>query len=199
MARSLETGSFMFRRAFLLGLAVAVSGAGPSLAQGYADTLLAELRREGYRDIVVSRTLLGRLRIQAARNGRVREIVLNPNSGEILRDLWLVEARDDDTQGSGNSTRRSDSSGGSDDGNGSGSSGSGSDDGGGDDSGGDDGGSDDGGSDDSGGDDGGHDDDSGSGGGSSGSGSSGGGSDDGDDDHGGDNDDDHHGGSGKDD
>ena len=166
MARSLETGSFMFRRAFLLGLAVAVSGAGPGLAQGYADTLLAELRREGYRDIVVSRTLLGRLRVQAARNGRLREIVLNPNTGEILRDLWLVESGDDT---GGGKSRGSGRSGGSSDG--------GSDDGG-------SGGSGSGGSDDDGGDDDGNDDHGG--GGSGGSGSGGGSDDDdNDDDHGG--------------
>lgn len=176
----------MLRRAFLLGLVAAASGAGPGLAQGYADTLLAELRREGYRDIVVSRTLLGRLRVQAARNGRVREIVLNPNTGEILRDLWLVESGDDT---GGGKSRGSGRSGGSDDGGsdggGSGGSGGGSDDGGGDDDGSDDhGGS---GSGSGGGSDDDHDDDSGGSSGSGGGdGGGGGGDDDRDDDHGGD-------------
>lgn len=179
----------MLRRAFLLGLVAAVSGAGPGLAQGYADTLLAELRREGYRDIVVSRTLLGRLRVQAARNGRLREIVLNPNTGEILRDLWLVESGDDSGSGKTRGSGRSGSSGNGGSGNG------GSDDGGSDD-----GGSGGSGSDDDGGDDDGNDDHGGSGsgsgggsdddddddsGGSSGSGGGGGGDDDRDDDHGG--------------
>lgn len=185
----------MLRRAFLFGLATAVLAGTPGFAQGYADTLLAELRREGYRDIVVSRTLLGRLRIQAARDGRLREIVLNPNSGEILRDLWLVEAQEASAQGSAGTSR---ASGGSDD-SGSSSGGSGDDGGasggGSDDGGSDGGGSDDGGSDGGGSDDGGSDDGGSSGSGSSGGGSSGGGSDDdGGDDHG-----DDHGGSGKND
>lgn len=172
----------MLRRAFLLGLVAAVSGAGPGLAQGYADTLLAELRREGYRDIVVSRTLLGRLRVQAARNGRLREIVLNPNTGEILRDLWLVESGDDSGSGKTRGSGRSGSSGNGGSGNG------GSDDGGSggsDDDGGDDDGNDDHGGSGSGSGGGSDDDDDDDSGGSSGSGGGGGGDDDRDDDHGG--------------
>ncbi len=162
----------MFRRAFLLGLVAALFGAGGSLAQGYADTLLSELRRDGYGDFVLSRTLLGRLRIVAERNGRRREIILNPNTGEILRDLLLVEERGDrDSPSGGRSSGRSGESGGrNDDGD---DDRSDSDDDGGED---DHGGSDGGGRDDD------RDDSSGRG---SGGGGSGGGSDDRDDDSGG--------------
>lgn len=175
----------MLRRAFLLGLVAAVSGAGPGLAQGYADTLLAELRREGYRDIVVSRTLLGRLRVQAARNGRLREIVLNPNTGEILRDLWLVESGDDSGGGKTRGSGRSGSSGNGGSGNGGGSDDGGSGGSGSDDDGGDDDGNDDHGGSGSGSGGGSDDDDDDDSGGSSGSGGGGGGDDDRDDDHGG--------------
>ncbi|MGL6209476.1 MAG: hypothetical protein ACRC14_06565, partial [Paracoccaceae bacterium] len=39
--------------------------------------------------VQVERTLLGRERITGARGGGSREIIVNPNTGEILRDLWL--------------------------------------------------------------------------------------------------------------
>jgi len=43
----------------------------------------------------MQRTLLGRLRIVASDGTRRREIIINPNTGEVLRDYW-VELSDDD-------------------------------------------------------------------------------------------------------
>lgn len=48
--------------------------------------IVAELREEGYAEIRVSRTLLGRMRFIAVTGDRQREIVVNPATGLILRD-----------------------------------------------------------------------------------------------------------------
>lgn len=81
----------MNRRIFLAlavsgGMAIALSG--PAQAAGLVDDLVHELRSQGFSSIDVSRTMLGRVRIEAIGSEGSREIVLNPNSGEILRDLW---------------------------------------------------------------------------------------------------------------
>lgn len=67
----------------VLGLALA---GGPVLAQSLQDSLIAQLRTQGFVEFQVSQTLLGRLRIVAIGPDYRREIVLNPSSGEILRD-----------------------------------------------------------------------------------------------------------------
>lgn len=86
----------MKRRQLLIGLA-AVAGtqlcaAGVALAAGFADQIVAQLRKQGFGSIVVERTWLGRVRILAERSDARREIILNPNTGEILRDLWLSKS-----------------------------------------------------------------------------------------------------------
>ncbi len=138
----------MNRRFFLgrcaAGVVGAVFMASAASAQSFQKSVVAQLRSQGYREINVERTMLGRVRIVGARRGASREIILNPRTGEILRDVVLAADGQVVPQISG------------DDGSGKGSSGddgSGSDDGSGDD-GSDDGGSDDGGSDDGGSDDG---------------------------------------------
>lgn len=84
----------MNRRAFLaLGLAAAISAA-PAMAATLEERLVAQLRAQGYTEIRKSRTLLGRVRIEAERPGGEREIIFNPRTGEILRDYW--EEDDDD-------------------------------------------------------------------------------------------------------
>jgi len=67
-------------------LALAVF-AGAGFSQSYEDSLVKQLRAQGYSNINVSRTLLGRAQISATTEGEVREIILNPRTGEILRDL----------------------------------------------------------------------------------------------------------------
>ena len=77
----------MKRRALILilgGLFVAFAGA--TLADP-ADDIAAELRADGYRNIQIERTLLGRIRITAETDSLRREIVIDRGSGEILRDL----------------------------------------------------------------------------------------------------------------
>ena len=52
------------------------------------DSIIRQLRDQGFAGIEVNRTLLGRLRITAQSRKLEREIILNPATGEILRDYW---------------------------------------------------------------------------------------------------------------
>ncbi|MFV0385216.1 hypothetical protein [Paracoccus sp. (in: a-proteobacteria)] len=51
------------------------------------DAIISQLDQLGYDRIEMSRTLLGRVRVIGERDDRRREIVANPLTGEILRDL----------------------------------------------------------------------------------------------------------------
>ncbi|OJY31696.1 MAG: hypothetical protein BGP11_08880 [Rhodobacterales bacterium 65-51] len=55
--------------------------------------IVSQLEEQGYGRIVVSRTFLGRVRVTAERGDRKREIVVNPITGEILRDLLRTDHR----------------------------------------------------------------------------------------------------------
>ncbi|MEL6587411.1 MAG: hypothetical protein AAFY65_03405 [Pseudomonadota bacterium] len=100
----------MKRRDVLLGLGALLVAAPKSAMAAVREQVVAQLRAQGYRDIRVTRTFLGRLRI-VARNGRhTREIILNPATGEILRDYWpddrdtrdrILHQNDDDSGGAG--------------------------------------------------------------------------------------------------
>jgi hypothetical protein len=137
----------MHRRQLLLAVAL-WSLAGPALARPVTERVARDLQRQGFTSVEITRTLLGRDRVVATGPDGRREVIVNPRTGEILRDLWtpsgsgqagsgLISTDDDDGGGQGRGRGRGR---GGDDGN---------DDSGGDDSGGDDGG----GGDDSGGDD----------------------------------------------
>lgn len=177
----------MHRRELYTLLTVCLLAGTPAMAD-YSQDVVRQLNDMGFTNVEVSRTLLGRVRITATGEAGQREIILNPRTGEILRDLWIKAdgsssdpslLADGASGGSGgvsvassgqdNSGSGSGSSGGS--GNGSSGSGSGSSD--------DDDDDDDDGSQDSGGSD---DDNSGGGGSNGGSGGSGGGSGGGSDD-----------------
>lgn len=86
---------FLGRRAFLRqcagGMIGAVVMASAACADSFQSSVVAQLRSQGYREINVERTMLGRVRIVAARGGASREIILNPRTGEILRDVLLAE------------------------------------------------------------------------------------------------------------
>ena len=75
---------------FGLTAAVAVTLCNPAMAwSGEADPVahvLKALRSQGYREIWLERTLLNRVRIVADRSGYSREIVVDPRTGDILRD-----------------------------------------------------------------------------------------------------------------
>jgi hypothetical protein len=102
---------------FLIGLGIALPGAQAqtrSLTQSDADSavglpeptlearIIESLRNAGYVRIERSGTLLGRVRITGLQAGTLREIVLNPHTREILRD---VEFRADGSAGLGHGTR----------------------------------------------------------------------------------------------
>ncbi len=79
----------MKRRDFIAYLGAAIVAPGLAIADGMVDTLVVQLRRQGYGSIDISRTWLGRTRILAISNTYRREIILNPRTGEILRDYWV--------------------------------------------------------------------------------------------------------------
>lgn len=139
----------MTRRRLLLSVA-AVLAAGPLWAGSYEDEVISQLHRQGFRDISRSRTLLGRSRIVATGRGLRREIVLNPNTGEILRDYTErtgdgsaeADVMDSEPEDGGSSPEAGDGNTGGDTSSGDGSSGDGGQDGGSEGEGGSDGGSD---------------------------------------------------------
>jgi hypothetical protein len=60
----------------------------PVHAQSIQDSIVTQLQEQGYTDIVVNRTLLGRVRVVARNQTHERELVFNPTTGELLRDYW---------------------------------------------------------------------------------------------------------------
>ncbi|MEH7827517.1 hypothetical protein [Gemmobacter denitrificans] len=65
--------------------------------------IVAQLEYQGYRQIKVNRTWLGRVRIVAVVNSAEREIVINPTTGEILRD-YQAEPRRAESSKSGSAS-----------------------------------------------------------------------------------------------
>ena len=80
----------MHRRRFLLAACSSLCVGLPALAQDFAQNVVTQLRAQGFSRIAISRTLLGRTRILASGADGQREIILNPRTGEILRDLWIA-------------------------------------------------------------------------------------------------------------
>uniref|UniRef100_UPI00404805AD hypothetical protein n=1 Tax=Yoonia sp. TaxID=2212373 RepID=UPI00404805AD len=70
----------------IVGLLFAV----PAVAQSKSvqEQIIEQLAQQGFSEIEVARTFLGRVRIQAYSDTLVRELVFNPVTGEILRDYW---------------------------------------------------------------------------------------------------------------
>lgn len=87
----------MKRREFLAGCAAGAFVASPVLAQDVVDDIVRQLRQQGFRSVLSERTLLGRVRILAERKDGHREIIVNPRTGEILRDLWTAIAGEEST------------------------------------------------------------------------------------------------------
>jgi hypothetical protein len=78
----------MNRRTLVTALMASLAFAPPAWTQSFADQIVAQLRQQGYGGISVSNTLLGRTRIVAESGEGSREIIIDPRTGEILRDLW---------------------------------------------------------------------------------------------------------------
>jgi hypothetical protein len=66
-----------------------LASGGLAFAASFSEDVVAQLVRLGFSDITAETTLLGRIRIVARRGDGVREIVLNPRTGEVLRDTWV--------------------------------------------------------------------------------------------------------------
>ena len=88
----------MKRPLLITCLAVFAALASPVAAedagQRVQDAMVAQLSSQGFSHIRISNTILGRVRIFATKPGMTREIIINPRTGEILRDYWDDE--DDD-------------------------------------------------------------------------------------------------------
>lgn len=79
-------------RQIMAGALVAASLAAPVAAQDIRDDVEAALVAQGYEIVNVSRTWLGRLRLVAENDEIRREIVINPTTGEVLRDYSVALA-----------------------------------------------------------------------------------------------------------
>ena len=90
-----------------LAIAALVAVPGLAAAQSPEDCYVSQLRNQGFDEITVSRTLLGRVRIEAISDRYERELVFHPRTGVILRDQWqeigeaqgeflLIDPDDDD-------------------------------------------------------------------------------------------------------
>lgn len=78
-----------FLMVFWLGLVLP----GVVFAQSVREDVEAALVEQGYQIVTVGRTLLGRLRVVAQNETIRREIVINPTTGEVLRDYSMSLAR----------------------------------------------------------------------------------------------------------
>jgi len=73
----------------------------PSIARRQSvQDLVEDLQAAGFTYIEIRRTFLGRARIIAYSATEMREVVLNPTTGEVLRDL--VQESPDDVRGKAN-------------------------------------------------------------------------------------------------
>ncbi len=81
------------RRIYALAAVALVATGTFAQAETRVEAVARHLTEQGYTEIEISRTFLGRARIEAHKGDMEREIVMNPNTGEILRDYW--EGEDD--------------------------------------------------------------------------------------------------------
>ncbi len=79
-------------RNMVLALAVAGSLTGPAAANELTDEVTTALVTQGYEIVQMNRTWLGRVRIVAESDEVRREIVINPYTGEVLRDYSVLLA-----------------------------------------------------------------------------------------------------------
>lgn len=127
----MRPGGMMNRRRVITGLAATVLAASGAWAGDVGDDIVAQLKAQGFETVEIETTWLGRLRVVATRADGQREIVLNPRTGEVLRDVWTGKGSGSrkpilDDVGDGEHSSGGSGSSGSSSGSGSGSSGSGS-------------------------------------------------------------------------
>ena len=78
----------MKRRHFTALLAAAVLSSGPVFATTIKDEFVAQLHKQGFKNLSITLTWLGRTRITGSNGKFQRELIFNSTSGEILRDYW---------------------------------------------------------------------------------------------------------------
>jgi hypothetical protein len=83
----------------LLSICLTVWAASAALAETPQDRLLAALVADGYTIEQTERTWLGRLRIIAVKGDLRREVVINPGTGEVLRDIASAIQLDESNAG----------------------------------------------------------------------------------------------------
>lgn len=85
---------------FILVICVATPIATQANANPFSDSVVLQLKKQGYGEVRVGRTLLGRIRIIAIGADNRREVIVHPITGEILRDYSRRIAQTDDGEGS---------------------------------------------------------------------------------------------------
>ncbi len=73
--------------ALLFVVMLVLAGGMARAAPDYAGQVVRQLADQGYRQIEVRRSLLGKVIVTGSRPGQQREIVIDPRNGELLRDL----------------------------------------------------------------------------------------------------------------
>ncbi|MEM8978871.1 MAG: hypothetical protein AAGD04_05265 [Pseudomonadota bacterium] len=85
-------------RHLLLTALIVLSQSGAVFAQSVQDSVVEQLTAQGFEITKMRRTFLGRVRIEAQSEDLERELVFNPNTGEVLRDYWEARARNATTE-----------------------------------------------------------------------------------------------------
>ncbi len=75
-------------RAVIWAVLFSATGA---MADPLSDSIVAQLREQGFDRITMTRTWLGRILIIGFDETGQREVVLNPNTGEVLRDYFRAD------------------------------------------------------------------------------------------------------------
>lgn len=103
----------MNRRVFLVSSAGALLLATGASAAPPEEQIARSLRGEGFQITSQRRTFLGRVRFKAVRGNAEREVVVDPASGEILRDYtYTAEASSGEAGSAGGTASSADGGGG---------------------------------------------------------------------------------------
>ena len=88
------------RLAIAIAAALGIGLAVPAAAQAPQESVPDLLQRQGYEILQIHWTWLGRIRIVAETDELYREIVISPDTGEILRDYATTHAELDERRAS---------------------------------------------------------------------------------------------------
>ncbi len=78
----------MHRKAFLAYCVCAALGAAPAFGQTVQEKFIQQLKTQGFTELTITKTWLGRTRIVARSKTHQREVIYSTRTGEILRDYW---------------------------------------------------------------------------------------------------------------